>query len=271
MNYRHHFHAGNFADVFKHVILSCVLEKLQQKATPLTYLDTHAGRGLYYLNSSDTQKLKEYQFGIQALLSYATTHPAPEQIQHYIDVVGLGFTSVQHNMIYPGSPRIAESLMREQDKMILCELHPEEFAYLRQNMRRVSSHCIDAYAAMKAFLPPKTPRGVVMIDPPFEKRNEFTLIEAAVAEALKRWRMGQFLIWYPIKDKKAVEKFQRNLKSRTSELFFVDFFIKNQEISSNLMGCGMGLINPPWKLREMLENSILPYLGLSLSAQWEII
>lgn len=275
MNYRHHFHAGSFADVFKHLILVAVLERLQEKSTPLTYLETHSGRGLYHLHSRDTQKLQEYRFGIDALFDYAKSHPAPSIIQRYLTIIETVFTSIPHQMIYPGSPKIAENFMQPQDKMILCELHPEEFHYLKENMRRgdrlVAVHHTDGYAGMKAFLPPKTPRGVVLIDPPFEKKNEFDMMEAALAEALKRWRMGQFLVWYPIKDKKAVEKFQKTLKNNTTDVMFVDFFLENQGVSSNLMGCGMALLNPPWKLKEQLSDEVLPYLATALNARWEII
>lgn len=270
MNYRHSFHAGCFSDVIKHIILACFLEETQEKITPLTYLETHAGRALYHLKSSDTQKLQEYRFGIQALLNYAKTHPAPSCLQPYLQIV-------QENMDfsqYPGSPKIAEAFMREQDKMILCELHPEEFQLLKENMGtgdgRIGLHCADAYASMKAFLPPKTARGVVMIDPPFEKTNEFAMIEATLDLALKRWRMGRFLIWYPIKDKREVTKFQNTIFSSSVEGFCVDFFVENQEVTSNLMGCGMALINPPWKLRGLLEKEVLPYLAAALQGKWTI-
>lgn len=274
MNYRHHFHAGNFADVFKHIILVAVLEKLQEKSTPLTYLETHAGRGLYYLHSRDTQKLQEYRFGIEALMEYAKAHPAPAAIQRYLDVVDMFFTAGSNSKFYPGSPKIAETFMRENDKMILCELHPEEFNYLKENMARrdrlVSLQNINGYSGLKAFIPPRTPRGIVLIDPPFEKKNEFEMIDAALAESLKRWRMGQFLIWYPIKDKKVVEKFQKTLNSYSTENVCIDFYIKNQEVTSNLMGCGMAMVNPPWKIKEQLVNEVLPYLSMALSGEWRI-
>lgn len=274
MNYRHHFHAGNFADVFKHIILCAVLEKLQEKSTSLTYLETHAGRGLYHLHSRDTQKKQEYRYGIEALSDYAKTHPAPAIIHDYLKIVETVFSSTPNKIIYPGSPKIAESFMREHDKMILCELHPEELHYLKENMYRrdrlVNLQHIDGYVGMKAFLPPKTSRGLVLIDPPFEKKNEFAMIESMLQEALKRWRMGQCLIWYPIKDKKIVEKFQKTLKNASAEIIFVDFYIKNQAISSHLMGCGMALVNPPWKLKEELGQVVMPYLARALQGSCEI-
>jgi len=270
MNYKHHFHAGGFSDVFKHVVLSYTLEKLQEKNTPLTYVDTHAGRGQYYLGSSDAKKLKEYVFGIDALFNYSKHFIAPKTIQHYIDAVD----KTKNNLIYPGSPKIAEAFMRETDKMILSELQSDEYKFLKDNMyrqdKRIAIHHMDAYAAMKAFLPPKTPRGIVMIDPSFEKRNEFLMLEHVLTHSLKHWRQGHYLIWYPIKDKKNVARFQQFLLGLSADLVCIDFFIKNPAITTNLMGCGMALINSPWKLPELLFDEALPYLGEALQAEWRM-
>jgi 23S rRNA (adenine2030-N6)-methyltransferase len=271
MNYRHHFHAGSFSDVFKHIILACLLEKLQEKETALTYLDTHAGRGLYYLHSTDAQKLREYQFGIEALLNYVKDHPPPKSLQRYLDIVGADHALDPNKMVYPGSPKIAEAFMRQQDKMILCELHPEELSFLKENMPSydalIAHHHIDAYAAMRAFLPPKkTPRGLVMIDPPFEQRNEFAMIEAAIQLALKHWRQGHYMVWYPIKDKREVTRFQNTIKNYSTESVFFDLLVKNHQVSSHLMGCGVALINPPWKLAEILAQTVIPYLEKALQS-----
>lgn len=271
MNYRHHFHAGNFADVFKHLILTCLLEKLGEKASPFTYLDTHAGRGLYYLKSKETQKLKEYEFGIKALMNYAEKKSPPSCVKSYLDIV----SSFKDRSIYPGSPKIAESLMREEDKMILCELHPEEMTFLKENMyggdKSLALHFLDAYAGMKAFLPPKTARGLVMIDPPFEQKNEFDCLSEALTRSLKHWRQGHYMIWYPIKDKKVVARFERTIFSLSSESLCFHFFVNNKEISSQLIGCGVALMNPPWKLKESLTDELMPYLSEALNGRWECL
>ncbi len=273
MNYRHSYHAGSFSDVFKHLILTLIIDALKVKETPFTYLDTHAGRGLYWLDESEAQKMQEYRFGIERLISYNKITPAPACFASYLDLVS-SMNFGDHSNCYPGSPKIAEALLREQDAMILCELHPEEYSFLKDNMgksdKRVALHCTDAYLGMKAFLPPKTARGLVHIDPPFEKTNEFEMIESALKLAYKHWRMGQFMIWYPIKDKREVEKFQLSLKQYQNEVLFVEFFMDDTNISSNLMGCGVAVINPPWKLKENLKEVVLPYLAEALHARWAV-
>lgn len=273
MNYRHEYHAGSFADVFKHVILSMFLEALQAKETAFTYLDTHAGRGLYDFTSPEAQKLKEFQSGIRLLIDYAKKTPAPHCFKKYLDLIAsMNFDGVIN--AYPGSPMIAETFLREQDRMILCELHPEEFQFLKDNTdkrdRRIALHLADAYASMKAFLPPKSPRGFVHIDPPFEKITEINSILAALELSLKRWRMGQFMIWYPIKDKLTLNWFHQKVIELNTPHLFVDFFMQDTKISSNLMGCGVTLINPPWKLKEQLAEVALPYLASALNGRWNI-
>ena len=274
MNYRHHFHAGNFADVFKHILLTCLLTHMHKKNTPFTYIDSHAGRGLYFLNNSDTQKLKEYQFGIEALIHFEKENPAPQQILQYLAIVKKFYHDDKH-MSYPGSPKIAELLMRPNDKMFLCELHPEEFALLEKNMPRkdklTTFNHIDAYTAIKALTPPKhTTRGLLMIDPPFEKINEFSLIENSLKDSLRRWQQGNYMVWHPIKNKIEVAKFQNKLRSLANNSLFVDFFIKRKDISSNLIGCGVAMINPPWKLEEELRLNVLPYLAKALGGVFDL-
>lgn len=273
MNYRHEYHAGSFADVFKHVILTVLLEAFQVKQTSLTYLDTHAGRGLYDLKSPEAQKLKEYRSGIERLMIYAQKNSPPECLNKYFELVKS--LNIDENITtYPGSPFIAESFLHEQDKMILSELHPEEFRYLKENIgrgdRRIAIHQMDAYLSMKAFLPPKTARGLVHIDPPFEKITELDAILAALKHSLIHWRMGNFMIWYPIKDKHTLKWFQQKIIELNTQHLFIDFFMQHTDISSNLMGCGVTLINPPWKLKEQLEEKVLPYLTEALRGSWSI-
>ncbi len=273
MNYRHSYHAGGFSDVFKHIILALIIEALEIKETAFTYLDTHAGRGLYWLDESEAQKMQEYRFGIERLISYNKIIPAPACFARYLDLVS-SMNFGEHLNCYPGSPKVAEILLREQDTMILCELHPEEYDFLKTNIpksdKRVVQHCMDAYLGMKAFLPPKTARGLVHIDPPFEKTNEFDMIQVSLKHAFKHWRMGQFMVWYPIKDKREVEKFKLMSAQLPAESFFAEFFMNDMEVSSNLMGCGVALFNPPWKLKEQLAEVVLPYLASALDARWKI-
>jgi 23S rRNA (adenine2030-N6)-methyltransferase len=269
MNYRHAYHAGGFSDVFKHIILVAMLDALSAKTTALTYLDTHAGRGRYSLQSVESEKKKEYEAGIVRLINHVKTKPAPNNIQQYLDAVKAA-NPPETLCFYPGSPLIAQHCLREQDKMILCELHPEEYKRLKENVSHAAIHHMDAYLGMKAFLPPKTPRGLLHIDPPFEKPDEFQRIDAALTLAIKHWRNGHMMIWYPIKDRKVIEKFHRTLQSYNTPFFTIDFFMQAKAVNTALLGCGVALLNPPWKLKENLETNVLPYLAEALEAKYRI-
>ena len=168
MNYRHKYHAGSFSDVIKHLVLTIIVQALQRKETPFCFLDTHAGIGLYELDSEEAQKKQEYQNGIAKLL-LSDEKNFPEEIQQYLFIIKK-YNTKDELHFYPGSPFIAESLSREQDQIILCELHKEDINTLKENMPRaknIAIHHTDGYLGMKAFLPPKQKRGLVLIDPPF--------------------------------------------------------------------------------------------------------
>lgn len=280
MNYRHAYHAGNFADVIKHIILIIVLSALKRKETPFCFLDTHAGIGLYDLQSIAAQKKQEYHQGILPLLSVGSAD-LPESIQHYIDAV-LSLQPFRDDAalsFYPGSPWIAQTVLRPQDQMILCELHADDYRTLKQNMTefdRVAVHHMDGYSGMKAFLPPKLKRGLVMIDPPFEVNNEFDLIVNSITYALKHWRSGHFMIWYPIKDKKVVHSFYERIRSLNVESFAVHFSLlsaakvtKGSE-DNKLSSCGILLIQPPFQVKEQIQ-SVLPLISSALQARGEIV
>ena len=270
MNYRHAYHAGGFADVVKHVVLTSALAILQTKPTALTYLDVYAGKGLYPLASEESRKKKEYETGIEQLLHYAKTHQPSPHIAHYLNSIAKINLSDTVD-VYPGSPLIAQAFLRPQDKAILCELHPEEYRWLKKNLYAFSGfsiHCLDAYLGMKAFLPPKTPRGFLLIDPPFEKPDEFEQMTHALTHILKHWRQGPIMVWYPIKSKWSVQKFQRSLEAY--DPLFIDFSMKPFAVNTQLSACGIALINPPWKIKECLETEVLPYLAAALEASWRI-
>ncbi len=268
MNYRHLYHAGNFADVLKHTIMIALLRALSKKETPFCFLDTHAGIGLYPLQSIEAQKSREYESGIANLLSMEN---APDIIQDYIAIINhFNFDQLQY---YPGSPLIAEQCLRDQDQLILCELHPEDVATLKNNMPRsknIAIHHTDGYLGMKAFLPPKLKRGLVMIDPPFEVTNEFELITQALQRALIHWQSGHFMIWYPIKNHKAVQTFYKNLRNFEKPILIVEFELNSPAIEGKLSECGIVLINPPWQVGELLASTLLPYLATALNANWKI-
>lgn len=270
MNYRHLYHAGNFADVLKHVLIITLLRALAKKETPFCFLDTHAGIGLYPLQSIEAQKSREYESGIANLLSLSRDN-APEIIREYIDIIN-DFNADQLQY-YPGSPLIAEKCLRDQDQLILCELHPEDVATLKNNMPRsknIAIHHTDGYLGMKAFLPPKLKRGLVMIDPPFEVSTEFELITQALQRALSHWQSGHFMIWYPIKNQKAVQTFYKNLRDFEKPMLIIEFELNHPPVEGKLYQCGIALINPPWQVEALLTSSLLPYLAKTMDASWTL-
>lgn len=271
MNYRHLYHAGNFADVVKHCVLLALLEALKRKPKPFCVLDTHAGIGEYHLLSEETQKKQEYQTGISKLL-IKTTETIPELITQYLAIVQ------QHNVVnklayYPGSPLVIASAIREEDRLIANELHPDDAETLKVVLnayRNADAHHINGYHAMKAFLPPKENRGLVLIDPPFENTTEYDDIIAAMKPALKHWRGGTYAIWYPIKNRSKVKNFYKDLISLNFPLMLIEFTLKNIENESALNSFGLAIINPPWLLPELLTNEILPYLATALECDWSV-
>ncbi len=266
MNYRHCYHAGNFADVVKHAVLVVLLQALQRKDTPFCFLDTHAGIGLYDLQSLQTQKKQEYNNGI-AKLFFADTNELPLPLQNYLSVVKK-YNANNQLHFYPGSPLIADALLRSQDQMILCELHKEDYQTLKDNFskrKNSAQHYMDAYCALKAFVPPKLKRGLVLIDPPFEITDEFEQLTNALQRTLKHWRAGHFMIWYPIKNHDAVHSFYHSIRSFNVEHLIIDFKLNEAVEEGKLSACGILLINPPWQVKETIET-LLPYLSSALQA-----
>lgn len=258
MNYRHIYHAGNFADVFKHSILTLLIQNLLRKDTPFCYLDTHAGIGVYNLLSILAQKTKEYELGIARILK-CENHPA--ELDKYLAIVKKLNVNNMTISNYPGSPYIAYSLLRPIDRMILLELHHEDIFTLKEkffNNKQVSVHHYDGYQGLKAFLPPKERRGLVLIDPPFEQPDEFEQIIAGLKVALTRWATGIYAIWYPIKDIKAVNQFKFNLHNLgIKNLLIKELIIEKYDTTSNAFrGCGMAIINPPWQFDQLVTPII---------------
>lgn len=261
MNYRHIFHAGNFADVFKHAVLSLLLKSLQRKDKPFFYLDTHAGAGRYDLASEAAQKTGEYRDGIKLLWN----DRSPELGDYLAAVAALNHADTLR--YYPGSPRIARFLMRPQDRAVLLELQPDEFQHLKTEFagdRQVTVRQQDGYAGLKAFLPPHERRGLVMIDPPYESDNEFEEVVKGLRVAHGRWDSGMYALWYPIKYRPPVERFQRAiLATGIRKILAAEFQPYPEESTFRLNGCGMLVINPPWKLDKTLA-ALLPYLLIPL-------
>jgi 23S rRNA (adenine2030-N6)-methyltransferase len=269
MNYRHIYHAGNFADVVKHCVLLALIDSLKQKPKPFCLLDTHGGLGYYDLSSEATQKTQEYQSGIMQLLG-ANAEKMPALVKQYLDIIKR--YNGDNLLCYPGSPLIAAEALREEDQLIVCELHSDDYQTLKKNLKQFELahvHHIDAYNGMKAFLPPKQARGFVLIDPPFEKRTEFGDIIAALKTSLKHWRNGTYSIWYPIKDKHKVKQFYGKLTAFNFPLLTIEFTQKNCDEETGLTSFGIVIINPPWKIDEVLKEA-LAYLAELLNCMWSL-
>lgn len=259
MNYRHAFHAGNFGDVLKHVVLVGLLEKLAQKEAPFFFLDTHAGRGCYDLSGEAARRSGEAQAGI---LRLAVAPELPALATRYLALVrGFDAANVAAIRNYPGSPRLAAMLMRPGDRAALCELAPREAEGLRREFshdERFAVHLRDGYESLKALLPPKERRGLVLLDPPYESQEvEFGKVVDALAAAQRRWPQGVFAAWYPIKRAAGAAAFLAALAARgVTELLVAELSVHPADSSAGLNGSGMALLNPPWKLDEELAATL---------------
>lgn len=268
MNYRHAYHAGNFADVLKHSVLVGLIEALKLKQTPFCYVDTHAGRGRYDLHGEEALKTREFADGVLRLLDASRL---PAALHVYLNLVrALNANRSGHDIaVYPGSPLLASLLMREDDRAQLCELQPDEAAHLRNVFRgdgRIAVHERDGYESLKSLLPPKEKRGLVLIDPPFEAQDgEFRLIEAALKQAQTRWPSGVYAIWYPIKLRQQLAGFYRWLKgSGFSKVLAAELLVHPDNSALRLNGSGMVILNTPWKFERQLEE-LLPVLSQHLA------
>ncbi|KGM57146.1 hypothetical protein N799_14235 [Lysobacter arseniciresistens ZS79] len=270
MNYRHAFHAGNHADVLKHVVLLSLCDALTAKPAPLFAMDTHAGRGLYALDSASAQRTGEAEGGIARLIAEAPRHPA---ITRYLAAVracrnGHGGTA------YPGSPWLLAHALREQDRIAACELMPEEAGQLKANFAadpRVATHARDGYAAMKALLPPRIgetrfARGLVLVDPPYEAQlEEFDRILAALRDALGRWPQGTYAVWYPIKRRRSLQPFFRRAATLPGKgVLVAELMVHPDDSPLRMNGSGMLLVNPPWQFDQLL-GEVSPRLQHALA------
>lgn len=265
MNYRHEFHAGNFADVFKHIILTRILLHLWVKPTAFRYIETHAASGLYDLSSPEAQKTAEWRGGIGKIAVANPPPDAKEIIAPYLQIAAplLALDPPQ----YPGSPWIARALLRRQDRMLLCELHPGGFSSLETNLgseRRAKLLAMDGYMGLLAFVPPVERRGLVLIDPPFEDTDEFERATRAVEKAWRKWATGIYMLWYPVKDTRAAAAFAAGFARRgIKRVLRLEFQIEPPSPEASLARCGAILVNPPFRL-EAEAKVLLPWLAQSL-------
>lgn len=249
MNYRHAFHAGNSADVVKHSLLIALVRALQLKEGALTLIDTHAGCGLYDLDGDQAQRTGEAEQGVRR--AFADRNPLLDDYRAAVQAVNV--EADRH--LYPGSPRILAQLLRPQDFLILNEKHPEDAHSLRQVMRGTSAavHERDAYELWLALVPPRTTRGVVVVDPPFEQPDERERITATLAAACRKWAHGVTAIWYPLKDRTTHRRWKEQLrKLGIPKLLSVEHWLYDADQPDIYNGAGLFIVNPPYAFTQAL-------------------
>lgn len=259
MNYRHAFHAGNFADCVKHALLLRLLRRLEVKETPFRVLDTHAGIGTYDLTGSEAGRTGEWQRGVGRLMDI-TEGPLAE----WLSVLRrAGFPPV-----YPGSPTLARMVLRPNDRLVLCELHEQDHATLRTLFRgdpQVAVHKRDGWEALTALTPFQEKRGLILIDPPFEQDGEFERMAEGMAAVAHRFRAGVQAAWYPIKHRAPVRAFHTALaESGIRDIITCELWLREPTDPQRLNGCGVAVVNPPWKFEEeagAILEALLEHLG----------
>jgi len=273
MNYRHAFHAGNSADVVKHALLIALVRALQHKQSALTLIDTHAGCGLYDLHSEEAGRTGEAAGGV--LRAFADTNPLLDGYRASVRAVNEG----DGLRFYPGSPRVLAQLLRPQDVLILNEKHPEDAAALRGAMRGLPAavHARDAYELWLALLPTRTPRGLVVVDPPYEQTDERDRIAANLAAAMRKWAHGVQVIWYPLKDRAAHLRWKQQFRRLAiPKLLTVEHWLYDADQPGLYNGAGLFIVNPPYAftqelppLLEALRAALAPkgHRG-TITAEW---
>lgn len=252
LSYRHAFHAGNHADVLKHWMFSLVLDYFNQKDKPYWVVDTHAGAGLYRLDSSVANKTAEYVDGIQRLQQ----SQAPEAFKVYLEAVAAA--NQDQTKLYPGSPWLASHLINPVDKLRLFELHPADAALLEQQFsaqkRQIAIQQKDGFEGIKACLPPPTKRGIVLIDPPYEVKDDYSRVVDCIKDSLKRFATGTYLIWYPRLQRPEPQQMIDRLRGLDTDYLHVTLDVQKPAADGfGMHGSGMWVINPPWTLHQSIE------------------
>jgi 23S rRNA (adenine2030-N6)-methyltransferase len=263
MNYRHAFHAGNFADVVKHTILTRILAYLMNKEAAFRVIDTHAGIGLYDLLGNEAERTGEWQDGIGRLIHVKLPPDAAELLAPYLDAVNARNPGGKLRY-YPGSPFITRHMLRGQDRLMALELHPGDAWALKKNFAgdfQVRVTNLDGWAALGTHLPPKEKRGLVLVDPPFEEKGEFTRMAQSLEKAHARWPGGIYAYWYPLKDPAEVNAYIKALKaSGIPKILRIELTIDTPTTPPKLHGTGMIVVNPPYVLEEEMRT-VLPVLA----------
>jgi 23S rRNA (adenine2030-N6)-methyltransferase len=300
MNYRHDFHAGNFADVVKHAVLTRILVHLLGKPAAFRVIDTHAGAGVYDLAGEEASRSGEWRAGIGRLLAAPITPAVQALLKPYLDVVASlnsawaaphapahagsqGDDSDQKERFasaspgsepalttYPGSPALARAFLRPQDRLIACELEPKAHALLAHNLardRRIKTVAIDGWTALNAYVPPSERRGIIVVDPPFEQAQDFTRLAHGLEAAYRKWASGIYLLWYPIKGRQEPDALARRLRrSSIARILRAELAVAATLAQGPLGGCGLIVVNPPWTLENELAT-MLPELAKALGSR----
>jgi 23S rRNA (adenine2030-N6)-methyltransferase len=272
-SYRHAFHAGSHADILKHLTLIHLVEYLQEKPGALTMVDTHAGAGIYSLKDGFAAVSKEAEGGIFRLLEFKEAgNPIPESIQKYLECIELVNAENEVNT-YPGSPFILAQLLRSQDRLKLFELHPKEIDILRHNIgelkqsKQIDIYAEDSFSRLKGLLPPPSRRGLVLIDPSYEDKQDYRYLEAAIEEALLRFATGCYAIWYPILSRRESAALPDRMKkicaAHKRSWLHAELRVEHAPGERRLQASGMFVINPPWTLEKHLDDA-LPTLTKAL-------
>jgi 23S rRNA (adenine2030-N6)-methyltransferase len=300
MNYRHAFHAGNFADVIKHAVLTRILVHLLAKPAAFRVIDTHAGSGVYDLAGEEASRSGEWRAGIGRLLAAPIAPAVQALLKPYLDVVvslnsapavalvptqaatksddssenerraSVSSGSESALTIYPGSPALARAFLRPQDRLVACELEPNAYALLAHHLardRRIKTVAIDGWMALNAYVPPLERRGIVVVDPPFEEAQDFTRLAHGLEAAHRKWASGIYLLWYPIKGRQEPDALARRLKrSSIARILRAELAVAATPAQGPLGGCGLIIINPPWTLENELA-ALLPELVKALGSR----
>jgi 23S rRNA (adenine2030-N6)-methyltransferase len=265
MNYRHAFHAGGFADVIKHIVLVRILIYLQEKPAAFRVIDSHAGAGLYDLTSAEALRGGEWQTGIARLMQARFSAATLPLVTPYLDIVR-AFNPPGELKAYPGSPLIARALLRPQDRLTACEVEAGARKRLIDALRRDAQARVvdlDGWTALPAFVPPNERRGLVLVDPPFEAKDEFERLADGFSEAFAKWPTGSYLLWYPVKSRRATDELARHVAASAAatkpagKCLRLEFSVAPQQKGSGLISTGLLIVNPPWTLASELKTILL--------------
>jgi 23S rRNA (adenine2030-N6)-methyltransferase len=263
VNYRHAFHAGSFADVFKHAVLCRILHYLRAKPAAFRVIDTHAGAGLYDLASPEASRGGEWHDGIERLMAAQLAAPVAALLAPYLEVIG-ALNERGRLKTYPGSPALARAWLRPQDRLIACEIEPQAAIALKQNLRgdtRIKTLEIDGWTALGAYVPPKERRGLMLVDPPFEEDSDFFRLARGLAAAHRKWATGIYALWYPIKGRGEPDALAKSLRRLgIGKMLRAELIVAPLSDPTRLNGCGLILVNPPWTLESEL-SALLPALA----------